>query len=480
MNRETTEFEFRKYLELLPIATLRIVGRQCGVAKASAYNKDILIREILDVVTGKKLPSPGTRRGAPVKQAFLDPGVADKIDGFKSALGRPAEEPDPPKFGVASPEQPFTHSRYEGILEITAGGYGFLRAKNCQPSRNGVDVFVPAPVITKHRLRVGDRVVCTADSRTGNGAPAISEVLTVNDAFIGEYEHRPSFDSLTAEYPKEKILLSEGNGDLALRILDLFVPLGKGQRALIIAPPKAGKTTLLKSIARAVAQNYPKMAQIILLVGERPEEVTDIRETIPTAMVLYSTFDEIANHHVRVAELALEHAKRLVEQGRDVLILLDSITKLTRAYNSLTENTGKTLTGGLDAGALSGPKHFFGAARKAIGAGSITILATALVDTGSRMDDVIYEEFKGTGNSDIFLSRDLAERRIYPAIDIRRSGTRKEELLQTKDELAAIFKLRERGIADNTAGIIDMLKRTKSNEEFVARLPEWLRFYKNV
>ncbi len=476
MNRKTAETELRSYLDLLPISTLRTAGRSYGVAKSSAYNKDVLINEIVDVVTGKKLPAPQSKRGAPVKQPFLEPSVAAKIDGFKRVF----LQKDEPFTGVASPEVRTDDAVYSGILEITSGGYGFLRAKNCQASNDGSDVFIAAPVIHALRLREGDFVACTVKPRVKNDSPAMNEILAVNGLPVGRYEQRPNFDYLTAEYAKEQIMLSEGNSDLALRLLDLFIPIGKGQRALIIAPPKAGKTTLLKSVARAVAQFHREIALIVLLVDERPEEVTDFRTCVPGAEVVYSTFDEGADHHVRAAELTLAHAKRLAEQGKDVLILLDSLTKLTRAYNYIAESTGKTLSGGLDAGALAEPKRFFGAARNTIEAGSITVLATALVDTGSRMDDVIYEEFKGTGNADIFLSRDLAEHRIFPAIDIRRSGTRKEELLLPETTLSAVYKLRERGITENVAGVIDMVKRTQSNAEFVSRLPEWLKVFKNI
>ncbi len=247
-----------------------------------------------------------------------------------------------------------------------------------------------------------------------------------------------------------------------------------------MAPPKAGKTTLLKEIAHSISTQYQDISLIVLLIDERPEEVTDFRKTVSNAEVIYSTFDEGAEHHIRAAELTLEHAKRTAEQGMDVVILLDSLTKLTRAYNYVTENTGKTLTGGLEASAFMGPKRFFGAARNTVEAGSVTILATALVETGSRMDDVIYEEFKGTGNADIFLSRELAEKRIFPAIDVTHSGTRKEELLLSKDELKTEFELREKGFTNNVSGLLEMLKKTETNEEFILRFPEWKKIYKNV
>ena len=481
----TVEDRYREYLDTLTLSTLRILGRNYGVAQSSATNKSALVEGIVSVLTGKVQSMPRSRRGAPVKESYIDPAVTKKLEEIaREEKGNYVVIEEDTYMTVASPDEGVHHFSYDdpvytGILEIMQSGYGFLRAENCQPSKNGSDVFIPAPVIHSMKLREGDFVACTVKERQKNESPAIEELLSVNGLPRGRFEQRPQFDTLTAQYPKERISLSQG-GELSQRMIDLFAPIGKGQRALIIAPPKAGKTTLLKDIARSVARFREDIQLIVLLIDERPEEVTDFCTSVRDAQVVYSTFDEGAEHHVRAAELTLAHAKRMAEQGRDVVILLDSLTKLTRAYNSLTENTGKTLSGGLEAGALAEPKRFFGAARNTVEGGSITILATALVDTGSRMDDVIYEEFKGTGNCDIFLSRDLAERRIFPAIDVRRSGTRKEELLLSETELNAVYQLRERGITENAAGLIDMLKRTASNEEFVSRLPDWLKIYKNL
>lgn len=485
MELNTMEQRYREFLDTLPLMTLRIIGRTVGVAQASSSHKDRLTDAIVDVLTGRVEPAPRSKRGAPPKQSYIDPAVMSRLEEIRKAGEAEAQEREQERvLSVSSGEKDvrasFDDPVYTGILEIMQGGYGFLRTKNCQPSANGGDVFLAAPVIHALRLREGDFIACTAKPRQKNDSPAMGELLSVNGLPIGKYENRPYFDALTAQYAKEKIELSANESTLSLRLIDLFVPIGKGQRALIIAPPKAGKTTLLKDVARAIGQNHREIDLIVLLIDERPEEVTDIRSNVEGAQVVYSTFDEGAEHHIRAAELAIAHAKRLAEHGRDVVILLDSLTKLTRAYNYLSESTGKTLSGGLDAGALFEPKRFFGAARNTVEAGSITILATALVDTGSRMDDVIYEEFKGTGNADVFLSRELAERRIFPAIDIRRSGTRKEELLLDKEELAAVYKMRERGIAENAAGVIDMIKRTSDNREFIARLPEWLRVYKSM
>lgn len=483
MELKTAEQRYREFLDTLPLSTLRILGRHSGVGHASSNNKSVLIDELIKILTGKQPPAPRSNRGAPAKQTYLDPAIMQKLAEIKQIGEADARERDS-IFEVASGDMdtvsPFDSPVYTGILEITQGGYGFVRARNCQPSATGEDVFIPAPLIHSRSLREGDFIACTAKPRQKNDAAAIEELLGVNGLPVGGYENRPHFDALTAQYAREKIALSEGCGDLSLRILDLFTPIGKGQRALIIAPPKAGKTTLLKSVARALSEHHREIVLIVLLIDERPEEVTDIRESVPDAEIVCSTFDEGAEHHVRAAHLALEHAKRYAEQGKDVFLLLDSLTKLTRAYNYLSENSGKTLSGGLEAGALAEPKRFFGTARNTKEAGSVTILATVLVETGSRMDDVIYEEFKGTGNSDIFLSRDLAERRVFPAIDIRRSGTRKEELLLTDKELAAVYKLRERGLTENTAGILEMMRRTSDNAEFIERLPEWLRVYKNA
>ncbi len=465
----TFEQELSEYLEKLPLTTLRVLGRTEGVPTGRCGNKPDLIAGITDVLVGKEASVPRSGRGAPVKQSYLDPTVTQRIAEIRRRYVK-ERMPAP----VAAEGE--TQGVYTGILEIMQSGYGFLRAKNCQPTNN--DVFIAAPQLHALKLREGDFVTCSVRPRLKNDSAAIGEVFTVNGLPVGAYEQRYFFDALTACYPNGRIALSQGGNVLSLRLIDLFAPIGKGQRALIIAPPKAGKTTLLKDIARSIAENQPDLRLIVLLIDERPEEVTDFRTSVNGAEVIYSTFDEGADHHIRAAELTVAHAKRLAEQGKDVVILLDSLTKLTRAYNYLAESTGKTLSGGLDAGAFAEPKRFFGAARNTLEAGSITILATALVDTGSRMDDVIYEEFKGTGNCDIFLSRELAERRVFPAIDIRRSGTRKEELLLKPEELSAVYKLRERGLTENTEGVLDMLRKTDTNENFLARLGEWLRVYK--
>ena len=468
----TEEARYREVLEPLPIHALRSVGRELGVEKPTARSKSDLTEAIVAILTGKTSPVGKSRRGAPIKEEFFDPSIVQRLYAI-----RDEEEENALEVNVEREGGPYEKPVYSGILEIMQGGYGFLRARNCQPSSDG-DVFVPASVIHSFRLREGDFVACTAKERTKNDSSAIDEILSVNGLPLGKYEQRRNFDALTAIYPDSRITLSEGGDSLSLRMIDLFAPIGKGQRALIIAPPKAGKTTLLKEIAGAIAKQREEIVLIVLLIDERPEEVTDFCTSVPDAQVVYSTFDEGPEHHIRAANLVFAHAKRMAEAGKDVVVLLDSITKLTRAYNACTENSGKTLSGGLEAGALAEPKRFFGAARNTREGGNLTVLATALVDTGSRMDDVIYEEFKGTGNADIFLSRDLAERRVFPAIDLRRSGTRKEELLLSADELAAVYQLRERGLTDNVQGVIDRRKKTASNGEFVSRLGEWLKVYR--
>ena len=486
MDLKSIAERYSDYFSTLSLSDLRTFGRIQGVHAATQLKKEILIDEIIKILTGKTAPtlpkSDAKPVGAPPKSSVVNPEIIPKLEEIRKQFETEQRER---KFlmSVASDEKSFDDAFdapvFSGILEIMQNGYGFLRSKNCQPT-SGADVFVPAQMIHNMQLREGDFVCCTARPSQKNDSAAIWNVLSVNSYSVGKYEQRPHFDNLTAQYPDRKIKLSGKNSPLSLRVLDLFAPIGLGQRGLIVAPPKAGKTTLLKEIAHSISTQYQDISLIVLLINERPEEVTDFRKTVSNAEVIYSTFDEGAEHHIRAAELTLEHAKRTAEQGMDVVILLDSLTKLTRAYNYVTENTGKTLTGGLEASAFMGPKRFFGAARNTVEAGSVTILATALVETGSRMDDVIYEEFKGTGNADIFLSRELAEKRIFPAIDVTHSGTRKEELLLSKDELKTEFELREKGFTNNVSGLLEMLKKTETNEEFILRFPEWKKIYKNV
>lgn len=361
-----------------------------------------------------------------------------------------------------------------GVLEVLQDGYGFLRGENYLSSRN--DTFVSAGRIKGMRLRSGDLISgILSDKVEENKARQLEQVDTVNGHPVLDSLHRKNFDKMTPIYPDKKLKMETGPKDMAGRLMDLLAPVGKGQRGLIISPPKAGKTTLLKNIAHSIETNHPECHLIILLIDERPEEVTDIKDFVsgPQTEVVYSTFDEEPSHHIRVAEMAIERAKALVEMGEDVVILLDSITRLARTYNLVMPSSGKILSGGLDPTSLYWPKHFFGAARNMREGGSLTILATALVETGSRMDDVIFEEFKGTGNMELILSRDLAFRRIYPAIDVLRSGTRREELLLSRDELKASELIRRHaaGMEEKaTEDVIKTFKVASSNDEIVSLL----------
>ena len=366
----------------------------------------------------------------------------------------------------------------EGILEVLPDGYGFLRGENYLPTPK--DVYISPVQIKRFRLDTGDKVKgIKRTPKEGEKFPALIYVGEVNGEHPEKAMKRPRFDDLTPIYPNKRLNLETTPSEYTMRLMDLLSPIGKGQRGMIVAPPKAGKTTILKKIANSITENNPDVELIVLLIDERPEEVTDMKRSIK-GDVIYSTFDEVPEHHVKVAEMVLERAKRLTEQNKDVVILLDSITRLARAYNLVIPTSGRTLSGGLDPSALHKPKRFFGAARNTEDAGSLTILATALVDTGSRMDDVIFEEFKGTGNMEVHLDRKLSEKRIFPAIDINKSGTRKEELLLSKEELEAVFALRKTmsnmSAQEMTEQLIDQIVTTKSNEEFLQRMQY---FFKN-
>ena len=377
-------------------------------------------------------------------------------------------------------EETYDSQKCMGVLEIVTDGYGFLRTDNYEISSRQ-DVFVTKNIIKQFGLRNGDYIVGKCQKVRENESPALIYINTVNDKRTSSYRKRPYFDELTPCYPDEKIRLETTNSqDLSIRSIDLLCPIGKGQRGLIVAPPKTGKTTILKKIATSLETNYPNIKLLVLLLDERPEEVTDIQESV-NGEIVYSTFDEEPAHHIRIAELVIQRAKRLVEEGEDVVILLDSITKLARAYNVTCPSSGKTLTGGVDPLALTNPKKFFGTARNIRNGGSLTILATALVETGSRMDEVIYEEFKGTGNMELILSRNLSERRVFPAIDLYRSGTRKEELLLNEKELEISYKVRKLLQEDYRAAesFLGMLAKTKNNAEFVDKFDEWIKIYNN-
>ena len=368
----------------------------------------------------------------------------------------------------------------EGVLEVLPDGYGFLRSENYLSGQH--DVYVSIAQIRRFGLRTGDMVTGkTRPSKEGERFLALLYITAINGESPDAVAERKPFEELVPVFPCERYTLElPGTNSLAIRLIDLIAPVGKGQRAMIVSQPKAGKTTLLKSIANGIATNYPDAHLIVLLIDERPEEVTDMQRSIK-GEVLYSTFDELPEHHTRVAEMVQERAMRLVEMGKDVVILLDSLTRLSRAYNLTIPPTGRTLSGGMDPGALHKPKRFFGAARKIENGGSLTIIATALTETGSRMDDMVYEEFKGTGNMEIHLDRKLSERRIFPAIDIYKSGTRREDLLLTSEELEAVRTIRRvlsgGNPAEVTEHLIGMLEKTSTNEEFLQRLRDWVNIY---
>ncbi|MDD7352751.1 MAG: transcription termination factor Rho [Peptoniphilaceae bacterium] len=421
-------------LERLKVSELRDIAKDYGIEKSYSLKKEALIKEINLIRENEKIEN------------------LDLSENAQKTL-KNLEEKDYVK----------------GILELHQDGYGFLRRVNYLPSEE--DIYVSPSQIRKFRLRNGDEILgIKSPPKDGESFNALLYIKLVNGMHPSKVLNRPYFDNLTPIYPKKKINLETKEEDIAMRVIDLLSPVGLGQRGLIVSQPKSGKTTLLKKISKSININYPNLHLIVLLVDERPEEVTDMKRFVK-GEVVYSTFDENPKNHARVAEMVIDRAKRLVENKEDVVILLDSLTRLSRAYNLITPTSGKTLSGGLDPLSLHKPKRFFGAARNIEEGGSLTILATALVDTGSRMDDVIFEEFKGTGNMELHLNRTLSEKRIFPAIDILKSGTRKEELLLNKDELAFNYEFRknlnEENIEDVTEKFLDKLSNTKNNSEFL-------------
>ena len=441
----------REKYESLALADLRAIAKNRGIKGTSGLKKAQLVELMLaedekDKAAGKDVePRPVLR-----------------------APGEAREERPEEKF----PAELDSGMGANGILEVMPDGFGFIRCENFLPGEN--DVYVAPSQIRRFNLKTGDVIVGNTRVKTQNEKfSALLYVKKVNGLPPELACKRRNFEDMTPIFPNERIRLETAGASVAMRIMDLMSPVGKGQRGMIVSPPKAGKTTLLKEVAQSIKKNSPEMHLIILLIDERPEEVTDIREAIegPNVEVIYSTFDELPEHHKRVSEMVIERAKRLVEHKKDVCILLDSITRLTRAYNLTVPPSGRTLSGGLDPAALHMPKRFFGAARNMREGGSLTILATALVDTGSKMDDVVYEEFKGTGNMEMVLDRRLSERRVFPAIDIPKSGTRREDLLLTPDELEAINIIRRalNGLKPEEAvdKILDLFSKTKDNMEFV-------------
>ena len=449
--------------ESLALQNLKEIAKKRGMKKISALKKAELIEALLkkDEEDAAQLAAQNGGRLPRTDQKKPDAPVIHKNE-FASELD---------SGQIAN-----------GILEVMPDGYGFIRCANYLPGDN--DIYVAPSQIRRFNLKTGDIVngnirVKTQSEKFG----ALLFVKSVNGMKPEEANRRYSFEDMTPIFPNERIRLEKPGAGISMRVMDLMCPVGKGQRGMIVSPPKAGKTTLMKEVAKSVKSNNPEIHLIILLIDERPEEVTDIKEAIegPNVEVIYSTFDELPEHHKRVSEMVIERAKRLVEHKKDVMILLDSITRLTRAYNLTEPSSGRTLSGGLDPAALHMPKRFFGAARNMREGGSLTILATALIETGSKMDEVVYEEFKGTGNMEMVLDRKLSERRIFPAIDIQRSSTRRDDLLLTPDELESINVLRRafNGVKSEEAvnQVLDLFSKTRTNGEFVNIVKKQKWFY---
>ncbi|MBR3361377.1 MAG: transcription termination factor Rho [Lachnospiraceae bacterium] len=425
----------REQLETLPVAQLKEIAKANDIKGIASMKKAALIDAILQM-------------------------SEEKIREEETGISK--EEEKKLDSGIVA----------HGILEVLPDGYGFIRCENYLPGDN--DVYVSPSQIKRFSLKTGDILKGKVRVKTQNEKfGALLHLDRINGVLPSEALNRRNFEDLTPIFPDERLSLETSEKNVAMRIFDLVSPIGKGQRGMIVSPPKAGKTTLLKGVAHSIQKNNPEVHILILLIDERPEEVTDIKEAIvgDNVEVIYSTFDELPEHHKRVSEMVIERAKRLVEHGEDVIILLDSITRLARAYNLLVPPSGRTLSGGLDPAALHMPKRFFGAARNIREGGSLTILATALVDTGSKMDDVVYEEFKGTGNMELILDRKLQEKRIFPAIDIAKSGTRREDLLLTIEEQEAVYIIRKAtgGLRadESTEKILDLFAKTRNNKEFV-------------
>jgi len=453
-------------LNEMSILDLRKYGKEAGVKSVTTLNKATLIERIEKITSAAKeeisIPKP-------IEPSTQKSSYHTDLRTEVQQIERPERTSKPSTSGI---EHLDSGESGEGVLEVLPDGYGFLRRDNFLPSNK--DIYISPPQIRRFMLKTGDLVKGNMRIPKDNEKfPAMLYVTEINGDSPEKAMRRKSFESLTPIYPTEKIKLELPTRDTATRIIDLVAPIGKGQRGVIVAPPKTGKTMLLKKIANSILANHKEMHMIVLLIDERPEEVTDIQRSIvgKNIDVIYSTFDEQPEHHRRVTEMVLERAKRLVEQGKDLIILLDSITRLSRAYNLLTPPGGRTLSGGLDPAALHMPKKFFGAARNIEEGGSLTILATALVDTGSKMDDVIFEEFKGTGNMELYLDRRLYEKRIFPAVDVQKSGTRREETLLTSQELEATYKLRKLSnrmhSLEATEQVYQFMSKTKSNKEFV-------------
>ncbi|AJG97101.1 transcription termination factor Rho [Clostridium beijerinckii] len=470
----------KKEYESMTLTKLKDIAKDLGVKNISKYKKNELIEEIL------KVPSNFIEKNGVILRENIAPKNVEETRSVMPRSNNTESNKESNDSEVKSRTNEIGNVEKKenlkeminesnvanGILEILENNsFGFLRCKNYLTSSE--DVYVSPSQIRRFNLRTGDEVEGKVrEAKETEKFKALLFVQKVNGEHPEKAIGRKSFETLTPIYPKERLKLeTSDSNDLSSRLMDIICPIGKGQRGIIVAPPKAGKTTLLKKIAQNISKNYPDVKLIVLLIDERPEEVTDMKRSI-NGDVVYSTFDEEPQNHAKVAQMVLERAKRMVEQGKDVVILMDSITRLSRAYNLTITPTGRTLSGGLDPGALIMPKKFFGAARKIEEGGSLTILATALIETGSRMDDMIFEEFKGTGNMEVHLDRRLQERRIFPAIDIYKSGTRKEDLILSKEELEVAFSIRKKMYRDGnsddiTENLINMLSKTGNNKEFV-------------
>ena len=450
----------REKYESLSLATLKDLAKARGLKGVSTLRKPELIERMLQE---DQLENEENNKKAEKKE----PDKKAEEEEHKKAENESSQS-----HVAAENVQLDSGEKANGILEVLPDGYGFIRCENYMPGEN--DIYVSPSQIRRFNLKTGDIIRGNIRIKTqGEKFSALLYVTSINGFHPSEGQRRYNFEDMTPVFPNERLRMERPGGTVAMRIVDLISPIGKGQRGMIVSPPKAGKTTLLKDVAKSILKNNPDMHLIILLIDERPEEVTDIKEAIRgnNVEVIYSTFDELPEHHKRVSEMVVERARRLVEHKKDVTILLDSITRLARAYNLIIPPSGRTLSGGLDPAALHMPKRFFGAARNMREGGSLTILATALVDTGSKMDDVIYEEFKGTGNMELVLDGKLQEKRVFPAIDIQKSGTRREDLLLTKEEQEAVYIMRKalNGMKSEDAveQILNMFARTRNNEEFV-------------
>ena len=467
----------REQYESLSASQLKEIAKARGLKVTSGQRKGEVIEMMLaeDEKTEQKTAAGGEEgseepvRQTPERQTYGQQASEKQASEDRSAPEDRQGSEDRPAMDM---NQLDSGLKVNGILEVLPDGYGFIRSDNYLPGEN--DVYVSPSQIRKFNLKTGD--IIGGNTRVKTAQEKFSALLyltSVNDLPPHVAAKRYNFEDMTPIFPNERLRVERGGKEVSMRIVDLISPIGKGQRGMIVSPPKAGKTTLLKGIAKSLLENNPKMHLIILLIDERPEEVTDIREAIvgENVEVIYSTFDELPEHHKRVSEMVIERAKRLVEHKKDVVILLDSITRLARAYNLVVPPSGRTLSGGLDPAALHMPKRFFGAARNMREGGSLTILATALVDTGSKMDDVVYEEFKGTGNMELVLDRKLSEKRVFPAIDIPKSVTRREDLLLDPDEQEAVYIMRRalNGMKSDEAveNILNMFVKTRNNAEFV-------------